>query len=100
MLTDDAALRIVQSVSDSNGLEALRRLVRRFNPVTQGRVLSILNSILQIDLGAEETTLMDKLVQWESKVSEFEHLSREVLPDIIKRAIVTERAPAQVRTHL
>ena len=100
MLTSDAALRIVQSVTDNNGLEALRRLTRRFNPVTQGRVLATLNAILQVDLGGDEAVLMDRVVQWEEKITEFEQLSREILPDIIKRAIITERAPAQVKTHL
>ena len=100
MLTDDAALRIVQSVTDENGIEALRRLLKRFNPVTQGRVLAVLNSILQVDLGSDELTMMDKVVQWEQEVAEFEKLSRETLPDIIKRAIIAERAPGAVRTHL
>ena len=100
MLTSESALRIVQSVTDNNGVEALRRLTRRFNPVTQGRVLSILNAILQVDLMGDESQLMDRIVQWEQKINEFEQLSREILPDIIKRAIITERAPAQVKTHL
>ena len=43
---------------------------------------------------------MDKLIQWERKIAEFESLSRETLPDIIKRAIISERAPQAVRTHL
>ncbi len=62
--------------------------------------MSILNTIPQVDLGADESMLMDRLVQWEQKVAEFEHLSREDLPDIIKRAIITEREPSAVRTHL
>ncbi len=53
-------------------------------------MLSVLNSILQADFCADETTLMDRLVQWEQMVTELENLSREVLPDIIKRAIITE----------
>ncbi len=62
MLTDDAVLRIVQSVQDGNSLEALQRLTNRLNPVTQDRVLSILNTILQVDLGADEKMFMDRLL--------------------------------------
>ena len=40
MLTEEAALRIVQAVHDSNWAEALRLLYRRYNPLTQGRVLA------------------------------------------------------------
>ena len=43
---------------------------------------------------------MDKLTEWERKIAEFESLSRETLPDIIKRAIISERAPPAVRTRL
>ena len=32
MLTEDAALQIVQAVHDSNGAEALRLMYRRYNP--------------------------------------------------------------------
>ena len=34
MLTEDSALRLVQSVRDSNGTEALRHLLKRYNPLT------------------------------------------------------------------
>ena len=32
MLTEDSAMRLVQSVRDSNGTEALRHLLKRYNP--------------------------------------------------------------------
>ena len=38
LLTEEAALRIVQALHDSNGAEALRLLYRRCNPLTQGQV--------------------------------------------------------------
>jgi hypothetical protein len=70
------------------------------DPVTQGRVLATLNGILQADFGADEVGFMDRLTQWDQKVQEFEQMSRELLPDLIKRAIITERAPVALRTHL
>ena len=65
MLTEDAALRIVQAVHDSNGVEALRLMYRRYNPLTQGRMLAKLNEVLQVDLVTDESTYMDHVVQWE-----------------------------------
>ena len=100
MLTEESALRLVQTVQDSNGVEALRRLLQRFNPITQGRVLATLNGILQADFGADEVGFLDRLTQWDQKVQEFEQMSRQSLPDLIKRAIITERAPVALRTHL
>lgn len=40
------------------------------------------------------------LVRWEQRVTEFENLAREALPDSIKRAIIMERAPPALRLHL
>ena len=67
MLTEDAALRIVQAVHDSNGAAALRLIYRRYNPLTQERMLAKLNEVLQVDLGTDETTYMDNVVQWDQR---------------------------------
>ena len=100
IVTEKAALRIVQAVHDSNGAEALRLLHRRYNPLTQGRMLVKLNEVLQVDVGTDERTYMDKVVQWEQQIHEFETMSRETLPGVVKRAIITERSPSAIRTHL
>ena len=62
ILTEEAALRIVH---------------RRYNPLTQGRMLAKLNEVLQVDLGTHERTYMDNVVQWEHRIHEFETMSRE-----------------------
>ena len=72
MLTEEAALRIVQAVRDSDGAEALRLLLRRYNPLTQVRTLAKLNEVLQVDLGTDERTYMDNVFQWEQRIHEFE----------------------------
>ena len=100
MLTEAAAFRVVRAVHGSNGAEALRLLYRRYNPLTQGRLLARLNEVLQVDLGTDERAYMEQVVQWEQRVHEFETVSRETLPDVIKRAIITETSPPAIRTHL
>ena len=100
MLTEDAALRIVQAVHDSNGAEALRLMCRRCNLLTQERMLATLNEVLHVDLLTDERTYMDNVVQWKQRIHEFETMSRETLPDVVKRAINTERSPPAIRTHL
>ena len=99
-IVEDSALILVQSVVDSNGVQALRKLIQRYAPVTQGRVLATLNGILSADFGQDQAAYMDKLVTWERKVNDYERLAKEPMSDIIKRAIITERAPSEVRTHL
>ena len=100
VLTEDAALRIVQAVHDSNGAEALRLMCRRYNPLHKERMLAKLHEVLQVDLGTDERTYMYNVVQWEQQIHEFGTMSRETSPDIVKRAIITERSPSAVRTHL
>ena len=63
-------------------------------------MLAKLNEVLQVDLGTDERTYMDNVVQWEQWIHEFETMSREMLSDIVKRAIVTEKSPSAIRTHL
>ena len=99
MLTEESAVRIVQA-HDSSGAQALRLMYRRYNPLMQERMLAKLNEVLQVDLGTDERTYMDDVVQWEQWIHEFETMSRETLPDIVKRAIITERSPSAIRTHL
>ena len=43
---------------------------------------------------------MDNVVQWKQRIDEFETMSRETLPDVVKRAIITERSPSAIRAHL
>ena len=68
--------------------------------LTHGRMLAKLNEVLQFELGTDERTFMDHVAQREQRIHEFETVSRETLPDIVKRAIITERSPTAIRTHL
>ena len=56
--------------------------------------------LTQVDLGTDERTYMDNDVRWEQRIHEFETMSREMLPDIVKRAMITEMSPPAIRTHL
>ena len=76
MLTEDAALRIVQAVHDSSRAEALGLMYRRYNPLTQGRMLAKLNEVLQVDLGTDERAYMDNVVQWKQRIHECENVTR------------------------
>ena len=100
MLTEESALRIVQAVHDSNGAETLRLLHRRYNPLSRRGMLAKLNEVLAVDLGTDGRTYRNSVVQWEHRIHEFETMSRATLLDVVKRAIVTERSPSAIRTHL
>ena len=100
MLTDRAALAIVRQVTTNDGFEAYRRLVMRYNPRTMGRGLSRLAQLLSFDFGSDESQLLDKILQWERLIDEYEKGGAETVSDSVRCAVMQSRAPAAVRTHL
>lgn len=62
MLAEGNARALVESVPDNNGAEALRPLLQRYSPVTQGQVLAKLNEVMQVVLGEDERGYMDRVV--------------------------------------
>ena len=100
MLTDRAALAIVRQVTSNDGFEAYRRLVARYNPRTMGRGLSRLAHLLSFDFGSDESQLLDKILQWERLIDEYEHGGSDKVSDSTRCAVMQSRAPAAVRTHL
>ena len=99
MLCSGASLRIVRSVRSAKCLEAYWLLSRRWNPSSKGRNLKKLSKVLHWEFG-DASKMLDNLVSWESAVEDLENLTQEKLGDSVKCAIIAERAPAEVRTHL
>ena len=100
MLTSHQALRVVKTVTDSNGFEAYRRLSQRFNPASGGRTLGRLSRILRPDLGGDAATLLDKLTAWEQEIHEYDAVARDRLGDQIKTSILLQNVPEAIRVHL
>ena len=100
MLTDRAALAIVRQVTTNDGFEAYRRLVARYNPRTMGRGLSRLAQLLSFEFGSDESQLLDKILQWERLIDDYEKGGTDVVSDSVRCAVMQSRAPAAVRTHL
>ena len=100
MLTDRAALAIVRQVMTNDGFEAYRRLVARYNPRTMGRGLSRLAHLLSFEFGGDESQLLDKILQWERLIDEYEKGGTDKVSDSVRCAVMQSRAPAAARTHL
>ena len=99
MLCSGASLRIVRSFRSANSLEAYRLLSRRWNPSSKGRNPTKFSKVLHWEFG-DASKMLDNLVSWESAVEDRENVTQEKLGDSVKCAIIAERAPAEVRTHL
>ena len=97
-LTSGPALQIVRATS--GGLQAYRALARRFNPRTQARSLTMLQSIMGFELSEDPAGVLDKLVLFERLITEYEAMTGERLGDNIRCAVLLERLEPDLRTHL
>ena len=100
MLTEGAASNVVRSVRDQNGPEAFRRLANRYSPKTKGKALAKLGKIINPDFGDDIKTMMDKVIQWERDVDEYETTAKDKISDQVKCAALCEHSPKEVKLHL
>ena len=96
--TSEGALQIIKQTP--GGVQAYRALARRYNPRCQARSLVQLQGILRFDFGASREQAVDRLVLFERLVTEYEQVTNERLSDQIKCAVLLERLPTELRTHL
>ena len=90
----------MRQVTTNDGFEAYRRLVARYNPRTMGRGLSRLAHLLSFEFGGDESQLLDKILQWERLIDEYEKGGTDKVSDSVRCAVMQSRAPAAARTHL
>ena len=103
-LTDGESFDITQNSGAGNGLEAWRRLHRRYDPATGGRKRVLLRSI--IDPGrCRIDDLGSALERWEELVVRYERRRddsgrRSQVPEDIKMAALESLVPEDLEKHL
>ena len=98
-LVDGEALAIVQNVIKGRGLEAWRRLSRRFDPQTAGRRRNIMGQILYP--GQQKLHELSAAIErWEELIRTYEGRSQTKVPDEILGGILVEMCPEALRNHL
>ena len=98
MLTSGPALQIIRQ--QPSGVQAFRDLARRYNPRSQARSLAQLQEIMHFYFGQEPTGVTDRMIVFERLVGEYETSSGEALGAQVKCAVLLERVPPELRTHL
>ena len=98
MLTSGSALQIIRQ--QPSGVQACRDLARRYNPRSQARSLAQLQEIMQFDFGHDTSGVTDRLVVFERLIGEYETSSGVQLGVQVKCAVLLERVPTELRTHL
>ena len=93
-------LELLKTVSKSNGFEVYRILIQEYEPKTKNRTLGMLQNIMSPLFGKDPTQFMSDLVKWENEIREYSGLSGKTFDDDLKVALVTERAPAEIKLHI
>ena len=88
--TEDDAFRICHSVKDGNGLEAMRLMVKRFEPRTLGTKRAILKSIINNPAAKKVEDVEQNLMHVEELMRKYENLARDTLPEDLKVTIIID----------
>ena len=104
-LCEKEAFTIVRSAGKGNGLEAWRKLIKRYDPTTGGRRRAMLRSILTPNKCGRIEDLYAALETWEEHVRQYESRkkqdgSRHILDEEIKIAVLEHLCPTELEKHL
>ena len=98
MLISGPALQIIRQ--QPSAVQAFRDLARRYNPRSQARSVAQLQEIMHFDFGQEPAGVTDRMNVFERLVGEYETSKGEALGVQVKCAVLLERVPPELRTHL
>ena len=104
-LCEKEAFTLVRSAGKGKGLEAWRRLCKRFDPSTGGRRRALLRSVLSPNRCNKVEELSAAVENWEDQVRQYENRrkadgSRPTLDEDIKISILESICPVEVERHL
>ena len=93
------ALDIKQNTTRGAGLEAWRKLARRFQLQTVGRKRTSLSRILD-PRTVKVHELSRAVEQWEELVRSYQSRAREIISDDVRSGILTEMCLEHIKTHV
>lgn len=99
-LTDGESFDIVNNAGKNNGLEAWRKLHRRFDPSTGGRRRNMLREIINPGRCKHENQLYGAMERWEELVQRYERKLGRSLDDDLKMAALESLVTSELEKHL
>ena len=104
-LCEKEAFTLVRSAGKGHGLEAWRRLCKRFDPSTGGRRRALLKGVLSPNRCGKIEELSAAVENWEEQVRQYENRrkadgTRPTLDEDIKISILESICPTEVERHL
>ena len=104
-LCEKEAFTLVRSAGKGHGLEAWRRLCKRYDPSTGGRRRALLKGVLSPNRCNKIEELSAAVENWEDQVRQYENRrkadgTRPTLDEDIKISILESICPTEVERHL
>ena len=88
--TEDGAFRICQSVKEGNGSEAMRLLMKRYEPRTPGTKRALLKAIINNPASKEPDELEKNLMKVEEYMKHYEVMAGADLPEDLKVTVIID----------
>jgi hypothetical protein len=98
--TEDAAFRICHSVKEGNGLEAMRLLMKRYEPRTPGTKRALLKAIINQNPAKKPEELEKNLMHLEELIKKYEQMGGAELPEDLRVALIIDMCHKDLKEHL
>ena len=98
--TEDDAFRICHSVKDGNGLEAMRLLMKRFEPKTPGTKRALLKAVINSTPAKKPEDIEKNLMHTEELMKRYEVLGGEPLPEDLRVTVIIDLCTKDLKEHL
>ena len=97
--TEDDAFRICHSVKECNGLEAMRLLMKRYEPRTPGTKRALLKAIINNPASKKPDELEKNLMKVEEYMH-YEAMAGADLPEDLKVTVIIDLCTKDLKEHL
>ena len=100
--TSGSAFELTNSVLDENGLEAWRKLTRRYEPRTPGTKRALRMQIINNPSAKKVGDVENNLLHLERLITRYENMTDEAnkLPDEVKATVIIALCHRELRDHL
>ena len=98
--TEDDAFRICHSVKEGNGLEAMRLLMKRYEPRTPGAKRALLKAIIKNPASKKPDEVEKNLMKVEEYMKHYEVMAGADLPEDLKVTVIIDLCTKDLKEHL
>ena len=98
--TEEDAFRICHSVKDGNGLEAMRLIVKRYEPRTPATKRALLKAVINNPQAKKVEDIEINLMHVEEVIKKYENLARDSLPEDLQVTVIIDLCTKDLKEHL